>query len=162
MPSKEIIKIVTDIKNLFIDRSLTISVAESCTGGLICHYLTMIPGASNFFMGGIVAYSLESKRILGVSEETIKNYGVISPDTAREMAERVRELFKTDISISTTGNIGPDAIENKEVGLIYIGISDKERTTIKTLRLKGNRLKNKEEAAYFSLKYLLKNLLFTH
>jgi PncC family amidohydrolase len=114
-----------------------------------------LPGSSNFFAGGIIVYSEESKRILGVSGETIKRFGLISPYVAKEMAEKVRQLFKTDLSISTTGNIGPDALENKEVGLIYTAVSDKNGTYVKESRLKGERLKNKEEASYLALKHLL-------
>lgn len=159
MDKDEIIKIVSLIKKYLTEKSLTLSVAESCTGGLLCHYLTMIPGASKFFVGGIVVYSGESKKILGISDKTIRDYGMISTEVAEEMAEKVRELFRTDYSISTTGNIGPDVLEDKEKGLIYVAVSDKNKALVETFRLKGERMENKEEASFMALKIFLKNMI---
>ncbi len=82
-------------------------------------------------------------------------YGVVSEETAREMAEKVRLLSKSDFSISTTGNLGPDVLEGKEKGLIYIAASKKGKTVSKELRLKGNREENKKEASLSALKLLV-------
>lgn len=160
MDKDEIIKIVSLIKKYLTENSLTLSVAESCTGGLLCHYITIIPGASKFFVGGSVVYSGESKKILGISDEIIKTYGMISTKVAKEMAEKVRELFRTDFSISTTGNIGPDVLEDKEKGLIYIAVSNKNKALVETLRLKGERMENKEEASYLALKIFLNTISY--
>lgn len=162
MDKAEIIKTVSSIKKHFTGNSLTLSVAESCTGGLLCHYLTMIPGASKFFVGGIVVYSEESKKIFGISDKIIRTYGMISSEVAKEMAEKARGFFRTDYSISTTGNIGPDTLENKEKGLIYVAISDKYKTLVETLRLKGERIENKEEASFLALKIFLQNMISEH
>jgi PncC family amidohydrolase len=159
MDLKEIIETVSKIKQYFTKHSLNLSVAESCTGGLICHYLTMIPGAGKFFTGGIVVYSEGSKHILNISEKTIETYGVISDVVAKEMAKGCLELFKTDYSIATTGNLGPTVLENKEKGLIYIAICNKTEVFVREIRLEGNRLYNKEVASYSALKSLLNKLV---
>jgi|WetSurMetagenome_2_1015567.scaffolds.fasta_scaffold522528_2 PncC family amidohydrolase len=155
-PDKRTLDIVRRAHDLFIEKGLTLSVAESCTGGLISHLLTLLPGASAFFRAGVVSYSEEmKKKILGVSSDVISAYGVVSEQTAREMAEKVRALTATDFSVSTTGNLGPDVLEGKEMGLVYIGISKTGRTFSKELRLKGNRGQNKETAALEALVFLI-------
>lgn len=148
--------IIKKIHELFRKKSITLSVAESCTSGLISHYITTLPGASAFFIAGIITYSEEAKRnILGVSTETILGHGVISMEVAKEMAERVCILAKTRFSVSATGNLGPDLLEGKEKGLIYIAASNGDATVSKELRLKGDRNANKEEAAISALRLLI-------
>jgi len=151
----EALKIINDVHKLFTEKDLKLSVAESCTGGLISHYLTWLPGSSRFFEAGVVTYSGSSKEnILGVSSETIASHGVVSRETAREMAEKVRLLTGTDYALSTTGNLGPDVLEGKERGLVYVGISTVEKTVVRELRLHGDRIRNREEAVFLSLKFL--------
>lgn len=150
------LKIIRDAHQLFTGRGLRLSVAESCTGGLISHYLTWLPGSSVFFEAGVVTYSVSSKEnILGVSSETIATHGAVSSETAKEMAEKMRLLSETDYALSTTGNLGPDVLEGKKRGLIYVGISKEGETLIKELRLTGDRTQNKEEAALSSLRFLI-------
>jgi len=150
------LEVIQKVHELLKKKGLTLSVAESCTGGLISHYVTALPGASNFFEAGVVSYSAETKRtILGVSSETVSKYGVVSDQTAREMAEKMKKLAKTDFSLSTTGNLGPDTLEGKEKGLVYISISRAGGTFSKELRLKGNREENKEEASLSALEFLI-------
>lgn len=147
---------VCRVHEIFKGKNLTLSVAESCTGGLISHYLTTLAGASNFFEAGVVSYSIESKkRILGVSPEIISQYGVVSNETAREMAEKMRLLTKTDFSLSTTGNLGPDVLEGKDKGLVYIAVSKKGQTFSRELRLKGDRSENKRDAAISAMRFLI-------
>ena len=144
------------IHALFKDNGLTLSIAESCTGGLISHYVTTLPGASSFFTAGIVSYSEKIKKdVLGVSPDVIFKNGVVSNETAREMAEKVRLLAKTDYSISTTGNLGPDVLEGKKKGLVYIAVSKEGKTVSRELRLKGSREENKKEAAVAALRLLI-------
>lgn len=153
---KEALKIIESMHEIFRKKGLKLSVAESCTGGLISHYITMIPGASTFFEAGVVTYSAESKmRIFGLSLETISSYGVVSGETAKEMAERIRLLTKTDCALSTTGNLGPDVLEGKDVGLVYTAVSMCGKTFVKELRLKGERQEIKERAAVSALEFLL-------
>jgi PncC family amidohydrolase len=148
--------VIQKVHELFKGRHLTLSLAESCTGGLISHYLTILPGASDFFEAGLVTYSKDSKkRILGISTETIANYGVISEETAREMAVKVRALTGASCGLSTTGNLGPGTLEGKERGLVYIAASTGEKTLIKELRLSGGRGENKEEASLSALQLLI-------
>jgi PncC family amidohydrolase len=144
------------VHELFKKKGLSLSVAESCTGGLISHYITVLPGASTFFEAGVVSYSAEMKKeILGVSSAIISKYGAVSEETAREMAEKIRTLTRTDFSVSTTGNLGPDVLEGKEKGLVYIAVSKEGMTFSKELRLTGNREENKEEAALEALRFLV-------
>jgi len=152
----EIFEAIKKVHELFKKKGLTLSVAESCTGGLISHYLTTLPGASSFFAGGVISYSEDIKKnILGISSEIISRYGVISEETAREMAERVCSLTKTDCSLSITGNLGPDVLEGKEQGLIYVAASKKGKIVSQKLRLKGDREANKEEASLSALRLLI-------
>jgi PncC family amidohydrolase len=147
------------IHKVLIMRGATISVAESCTGGMLSHLLTLLPGSSAFFVTGIVVYSGKSKKkILGISGKTLTSYGVVSSETAKEMAEKVRALTGTDFSIATTGNLGPNAIEGKERGLIYIAVSGSFGTEVRALRLSGDRQANKEAASLQALKFLLEAL----
>ena len=124
---EQAIEISPQVHEFFISSGLTLSAAESCTGGLVSSYITDTEGASNFFRGSIVCYYTESKiDILGVSPETIRLHGAVSSHAAIEMAERVRSLFGADYSISTPSNLVPTAIEGKEAVLVFIAVSKKE------------------------------------
>jgi len=105
-------------------RDLTISVAESCTGGLIGNLLTNVAGSSDYFQGGVMVYSNQSKtNLLNVSPETIKRYGAVSDQTVREMAEGIRKRINTDIGLAVTGIAGPDGgSAEKPVGTVHIGL----------------------------------------
>lgn len=152
----EILENIRKVHELFKGSALTLSVAESCTGGLISHYITTLPGASLFFSAAIVSYSENTKKeILGVSPDIIHKYGVVSRETAMEMAEKVRLVAKTDYSLSTTGNLGPDVLEGKEKGLIYIAAGKEGKTVSEELRLKGSRDENKKDAAVAALRLLI-------
>ena len=153
---QELLKVIKKVHKIFKKKGLTLSIAESCTGGLISHYITTLSGASAFFIAGIVSYSGDAKKtLLGVSSKTIQHYGVVSEETAREMAEKVRLLTKTDYSISTTGNLGPDVLEGKKQWLVYIAASKDGKTISKKLQLKGDREANKEEASLSALRLLI-------
>ncbi len=108
------------IINLLISKNLTIASCESITGGLFSSEVTSISGASKVFRGGLITYqNLAKERLLDISEDFIKEYGVISKETANIMAKKVSELFASDIGISFTGNAGPSVLENKPVGMVY-------------------------------------------
>jgi PncC family amidohydrolase len=156
---KKTLVVIERVHEIFKEKGLTLSVAESCTGGLVTHLITFLPGASKFFEAGVVSYSAEAKReILGVSSDIISLYGVVSDQTAREMAEKVRALTGTDFALSTTGNLGPDVLEGKEKGLIYTAVSKKGKTFSMEMRLTGDREENKEEAALSALKFLIETV----
>ncbi|MCX8093088.1 MAG: competence/damage-inducible protein A [Candidatus Goldbacteria bacterium] len=112
---------------LLKDKKLTIATAESCTAGLLSYRLTNIPGSSLYFLGGVNTYSNESKiNLLGVKEETIKKYGAVSEECARQMAQKCREKFGSDIAIAISGIAGPDGgTVEKPVGLVYMAIDFK-------------------------------------
>lgn len=153
---KETFKIIRKVHEIFKKKGLKLSVAESCTGGLVSHYITLLPGESAFFEAGVVTYSAESKKkILGLQLKTISSHGVISKETAKEMAERMRLLTKTGCAVSTTGNLGPDALEGKDVGLIYTAVSMGGKTFARESRLNGKREEIKERAAVSALEFLI-------
>jgi len=143
------------INRMFREKKLTLSVAESCTGGLISHYLTAIPGAGNFFVAGMVTYSAAAKKsILGIRQRVFTTYGIVSRETAMQMAEKMRLLTRTDVALSTTGNLGPELLEGKAKGLVYIGISTRKGTASLTCRFKGTRGQIKEKAVAAALDFL--------
>ncbi len=148
------------IGKILTEKKLKLAVAESCTGGLICHRITNIPGSSNYFERGVVSYSNESKvEILGVNIETIKKYGAVSEQTAIEMATGIRKISGADIGISTTGIMGPTgATETKPIGLVYIGYSDDEREFAQQFNFADNRIRNKERTSQAALQILWKVL----
>lgn len=141
-------------------KKLTLSTAESCTGGLLGDIITRVPGSSEYYKGGIIAYSKEIKtKILKVKEETIKKHTVYSEEVAGEMAENIREIFKTDIGISTTGIAGPTGgTKDKPVGLVYMGICFGGKTFIFKKIFKGKREEIKLQSALFVLNELGKKL----
>ena len=118
----------TELVKELSSRRLTISTAESCTGGLIAKSITDVSGASEVFWGGVVSYDNSVKEnVLGVKHETLTSYGAVSAQTACEMAECVRSLCKTDIGISTTGIAGPGGgTKDKPVGTVYVAIATKD------------------------------------
>ncbi|MCE5312538.1 MAG: CinA family protein [Nitrospiraceae bacterium] len=142
------IKAVEMLHDLLKSRGLRLAAAESCTAGLIGHLVTTLSGSSAIFNGTAVCYNNDAKMaVLGVQPATLDQYGAISSETAIEMAERARFLFDADCAVSTTGNLGPDAQEDKQVGLVYIGISYKGYTDAVELVLDGSRLENRQQAA---------------
>ena len=114
---------VEEILEALKNKELTLSCAESLTGGLFSSTICSVSGASKVFKGGVVTYWTEIKnQVINVPQEIIDEYGVVSNECASYMARGVKDLFKTDISISFTGNAGPSSLEGKPVGLVYIGI----------------------------------------
>jgi PncC family amidohydrolase len=133
----------------------TLAAAESCTGGFISYCVTMIPGASSIFRGGVVAYSADLKRdLLGVEAVLIEEKGVVSPEVALRMAEQVRIRCGSDYAIAVTGNLGPDVLEGKDAGLVYIAACGRGDSASGELHLKGSREQNREDAALGALRLL--------
>ena len=131
----------TSLINLLRERGCKIATAESCTGGLISKMITDVSGASDVFDGGVVSYANEIKhKLLGVSDDTLRNYGAVSEETAREMAIGVRDLMGADYGISVTGIAGPNGgTAEKPVGLVYIACADKDDCVVRRLNLRGDR-----------------------
>lgn len=132
------------IGNTLREKKLTISVAESCTGGYLSHLITSVPGSSEYFLGSMIPYAYEIKmRQLGVKPETLEKYGAVSEPTISEMASVVRARFTTDIGVATSGIAGPGgATPEKPVGLVWIAYSDKHQTVTKKLQLTKDRMIN--------------------
>ena len=149
------------VGKLLKKRKLTISAAESCTGGLICSKLTDAAGSSAYVMDGIVSYSNEAKiRLLGVKAESIKKYGAVSAEVAMQMAVGIRKRSGTDIGISATGIAGPGgARKNKPVGLVWVGYSDKNTIFAVDFIFTKDRLRNKDAMAKITLETVRRKLL---
>ncbi|MFP4646181.1 MAG: CinA family protein [Candidatus Bipolaricaulota bacterium] len=141
------------IGQLLGENRLTLGVAESCTGGLVGNLITDVPGSSDYFVGGLVAYHNRIKReLLHVSNRTLEEHGAVSAQTAEEMACGVLKLFKVDLGLSTTGIAGPGGgTSEKPVGLVYISVATSQGES-KTLRRQwargrqGNKMKTTESA----------------
>ncbi|PWS33561.1 competence/damage-inducible protein A [Pedobacter paludis] len=148
------------ILNIMKEKGLTLSTAESCTGGYIAHLITQHPGCSSVYWGGAVAYAYELKEsILGVKESTLTTFGAVSEQTVTEMAEGAVKNFKTDYSIAVSGIAGPDGgTEDKPVGTVWIAISSKNKTVAKVFNFSNKRIQNIERSAASALTMLL-NLL---
>jgi len=148
------------ILNIMKERGLTLSTAESCTGGYIAHLITQHPGCSSVYWGGAVAYAYELKEsILGVKERTLSTFGAVSEQTVTEMAEGAIKNFKTDYAIAVSGIAGPDGgTEDKPVGTVWIAISSKHKTVAKVFNFSNKRIQNIERSAASALAMLL-NLL---
>lgn len=150
------VSIETVVSEMLIEKNLTISTAESCTGGLVSATLINYPGISSVFIEGCVTYSNESKiNRLGVNPHTLEVHGAVSEETAREMAEGIAKNFNTNVAISTTGIAGPGGgTSDKPVGLVYIGIYVNGKTTVSKYILPGNR----EEIRLRATKYAINDL----
>lgn len=146
----------TEIGELLSASNLTLSVAESCTAGGLSARISSIPGSSHYFMGGIIPYSIDSKvRDLNVKIEDIEKYSDVSKEIARQMSIGLRERFKTDFAISTTGYAGPTG---KDVGKIFISLSTSAKTIVEEHMFSGNREEICNQAIEASLKMLLSEI----
>ncbi len=140
--------------------NLTLAVAESCSGGLISHRLTNVPGSSDYFMGGVVTYSNQAKiELLQVPAAIIARHGAVSSPTAAAMARGVRDLFHTPLSLSATGIAGPSGgSPDKPVGTVYLGLAREERVHTRLCHFQGNREQIKILTAQTALDWLRREL----
>lgn len=145
----------TEIVELLKEKGLTLSVAESCTGGLISKSITDVSGCSSVFFGGVVSYDNSVKEnVLGVKNATLYAYGAVSSQTAQEMAQGVKKALNTDVGISTTGIAGPGGgSAEKPVGTVYIGIAINGEVSSKRLDIDAHlsREEIRSKAAYILL-----------
>ncbi len=143
------------IGDLLKNRKWTLAVAESCTGGLIAHRTTAIPGASAYFERGIVSYSNRAKvELLGVPQEVLDEHGAVSRQTAKAMCEGVSRNSGTEVGLSTTGIAGPGGgSPGKPVGTVYIGLHAPEKTLVQHFTFSGDRrtVKNKTADEAFDM-----------
>jgi nicotinamide-nucleotide amidase len=148
------------VGNMLRDKKLTVSVAESCTGGYLSHLITSVPGSSEYFLGSMIPYAYEIKmRQLGVKPETLEQYGAVSEQTIIEMANLVRAKFTTDIGVATSGIAGPGgATPEKPVGTVWIAYSDKHQTVTRKLQLSKERSLNIKMASIAVLNLIRQSL----
>jgi len=143
------------------DRDLSLSVAESCTGGLLSKLITDAPGCSAYFQGGVISYHNEVKiKILGVSPETLKKFGAVSSNTALEMADGVRRALSTDIALAVTGIAGPESDNSKKpVGLVFIALSRAGgESLVREFLFKGPRSEVRRQSANAALALLMETI----
>ncbi|RRJ25881.1 nicotinamide-nucleotide amidohydrolase family protein [Lachnoanaerobaculum gingivalis] len=159
--TKEKITLEMSVVNLLEKNELTISTAESCTGGLLAGRLINVPGVSDVYKEGFITYTNKAKRkTLGVNKSTLKKYGAVSEQTAKEMAVGAALAADTDISISVTGIAGPDGGTNeKPVGLVYVGVCIKDIVHVEKFRFSGDRANVREQTVISALGLLRKCIL---
>lgn len=154
----------TQIGDLLRQKGWKLATAESCTGGLIGHRITDIPGSSDYYLGGVVAYAYEAKvAVLGVSWETLQKHGAVSRETVLEMARGARTLLGADIAVSVSGIAGPGgATPDKPVGTTWLGLSTAEGEWARVYCFPGDRAQNKADSAQAALQFVLDALTGSH
>ncbi len=150
----------TELGKLLGARQLTIATAESCTGGLIANRITNIPGSSKYFECGVITYSNQSKiKLLNVPQNTIEQFGAVSPETALAMASGVKILAKTDLGLGVTGIAGPSGgTLEKPVGLVYIALASLETVEQFKFNFFGTRLEISHQSAQAALRIIVENI----
>jgi nicotinamide-nucleotide amidase len=145
------------IGDLLVVHGLTLTTAESCTGGLVSHRITNVSGSSAYFLGGFITYSNEAKEtFLGVRHETLLEHGAVSEATAREMARGARRQMNADLAVSVTGIAGPTGgTPEKPVGLVYMALSALDVEICQRHVWQGDRISNKEQSAEAALQLIL-------
>ena len=159
--TKEKKSLEMSVVSLLEKNELTISTAESCTGGLLAGRIINVPGVSDVYKEGFITYTNKAKRkTLGVNKATLKKYGAVSAQTAREMALGAALEADSDVSISVTGIAGPDGgTDEKPVGLVYIGVCVKNKVHVEEFRFSGDRANVREQTVISALGLLRKCIL---
>ena len=149
-----------ELGKLLLEKGLTLSTAESCTGGGIASVITSISGSSEYFKGGIVAYANEVKTaLLGVSETTLEKHGAVSEETVQEMAKGAMKSMKTSCAIATSGIAGPGGgTPTKPVGTIWIAVACNNKIVTKKLQGDNGREKNTKNSIEKALSLLIEHL----
>jgi len=149
-------EIAARVGRLLVERGWTLGAAESCTGGLIGHCITNVPGSSEFFVGGVIAYANEVKRdVLGVPQDLLAKHGAVSREAALAMANGVRELLGTDIGIAATGIAGPaGGTPAKPVGTTFVAVSSSLGNQVRHHLWSSDRAGNKRRSAEAALRLL--------
>lgn len=143
-----------------VARGVTLATAESCTGGLVAHLITEVPGSSAYLRGGIIAYADDVKRaVLGVPAEVLAAHGAVSAQVALAMADGVRHALGTDLGVAVTGVAGPDGgSEAKPVGLVYVAVAGLGTPDVRRFLWSGDRAANKRSSAEAALGMLLERV----
>ncbi len=150
-----------ELGELFTKNKITLATAESCTGGLIGHRITNVPGSSKYFERGVIVYSNDAKiALLKIPAETLERYGAVSPETARAMADGIKALAQTDLGLAVTGIAGPSGgTADKPVGLVYIALATAEGTESQEFRFEGTRDAIKAQTADAALEMVVEWLV---
>jgi len=144
---------------LLSERGQTLTVAESCTGGLIGHLLTEVPGSSEAFLGGVIVYANAIKEKVGVPAEVLEQHGAVSAQTADALASGIRRWASSDYGLAVTGIAGPGgATDTKPVGLVYIGVAGNASVEVEQHHFTGDRSQIKRSAAEAALAQLRRAL----
>jgi PncC family amidohydrolase len=156
----QLIELARQVQQGFLAARRTLVTAESCTGGLVSHVLTEIPGSSRYFRGGVVCYANDLKqRLVGVPTDTLEAHGAVSAQTAVAMAEGARALLDADVAVAVTGIAGPDGgSTSKPVGLTYIAVADAAGHEVHRRVWHGDRRENKAASAAAALELILQRL----
>ena len=154
------VALAEQIQDRMLERGLTLSTAESCTGGLIGHLITEVSGSSDYYLGGLVSYSNGLKeRELGVEGHTLETHGAVSAQTCVAMAEGARQRYGASVAVSVTGIAGPrGGTPSKPVGLTYVGIADEAGHDVRRFVWEGDRHANKLNSAEAALLLLAERL----
>ena len=157
MAGEQLVGLAERLQAICLGRGLTVTVAESCTGGLVADAITDIPGSSGYFLGGVVSYADSAKEaLLGVPAEVLAAHGAVSAQVGRAMAEGARERFSADLAASVTGVAGPDGgSEAKPVGLTYVAVAAARGVNVRRFVWSGDRSANKEASAAAVLEILV-------
>jgi PncC family amidohydrolase len=155
------VAIEVEVGSLLSERGLTLATAESCTGGLLAHRVTNVPGSSAYFLGGFVTYADEAKQVLlGVQEETLRTYGAVSGETAEEMARGASARLGADVAVSVTGIAGPTGGSlEKPVGLTYVALTAGDIEWCQRFVWSGDRLANKDASVEAALQLVRRYLV---
>src|SRR5262245_7363084 len=159
-PDSDLVEIAQRLDRAARSSTATIATAESCTGGLIGHVLTEVPGASDYYLGGAVSYSNQAKEhLLGVPAETIARHGAVSAQVAVAMAEGARSAFSASHGVSVTGIAGPaGGSDSKPVGLTYVAVADASGHAVRRHVWAGDRSANKRLSAGAALQLLVERI----
>lgn len=151
------------VVELLLSNDLTVTCAESCTGGMLSARLINVPGVSEIYKSGLVTYSNKAKRtLLNVKKSTLQKHGAVSEQTAEQMAKGAALFSKADVAVAVTGIAGPDGgTEEKPVGLVYIACYVKGTVTVKEFRFQGNRMKVREASTTAALN-LMRNCILEY
>ncbi len=142
---------------------LTIAVAESLTGGLLAATFVSVPGASNCFRGGVVAYAVDTKAsVLGVSAQQLETTGPVDPKVAEQMAQGVANLFAADIGVSTTGVAGPGPADGHVAGTVYVGLATAQGAKGECFHFHGSREDVRNKSVEKALHLIAEDLTITH
>jgi len=149
-----------EIMRLCLKKNLTISAAESCSGGYLSYLLSTPAGSSKIFKGSIIAYSLTSKKtFFGIPLESSQKSQGVSEKITETLAKKVKTKFKTDIGLAITGFAGPDALTKSSIGIVYLSISYKTKIITQKLKINGTRMTVRKKACYNILNLLKKEIL---